>query len=127
MFTEAAEECKQCDQLRLFILCEVGGIHFIKLDWRAAALAFEKFLEGTIFFSFFSFLLFFVVFLSLLSFFLFTLIFFYWLESTTIGMRALIHYQLGVCYAMLFHDEDAKRNMETVFNYVRKVSSKIPF
>lgn len=43
------------------------------------------------------------------------------LESKTIGMRALIHYQLGVCYAMLFHDEDATKNMNLVFDYVRKV------
>jgi len=36
-------------------------------------------------------------------------------------MRALIHYQLGICYAMLFHEDEAVENMNLVFNYVRRV------
>lgn len=42
-------------------------------------------------------------------------------ESKTIAMRALIHYQLGVCYAMMFYEDAATANMKAVFKYVRKV------
>eukprot|EP01087_Luapelamoeba_hula_P011163 TRINITY_DN3003_c1_g1_i1.p1 TRINITY_DN3003_c1_g1~~TRINITY_DN3003_c1_g1_i1.p1 ORF type:complete len:544 (+),score=105.50 TRINITY_DN3003_c1_g1_i1:60-1634(+) len=41
-------------------------------------------------------------------------------ESRSVGVRSLCHYQLGVCQAMMFHEDTALEHMQEVSKYVRK-------
>jgi len=43
-------------------------------------------------------------------------------ESPTPALKALCHYQAGICYSFLFREEQAKASMTQALKHIRKAN-----